>query len=46
MARSEAQEERERVWFRRVAMAIMVVSVCIGGLPVLKDMLFPVVRAR
>jgi hypothetical protein len=46
MARSETQEESERVWFRRLAMAILVVSVFSGGLPLVKEMLFPVVRTR
>jgi hypothetical protein len=46
MARSEAREEVERDWFRRVAMIIMVAAICMGGFPVLKDTLFPVVRTR
>ena len=46
MARSEAREEVERDWFRRVAVIILVASIGIGGLPILKDTLFPVVRTR
>ena len=46
MARSEAREEVERDWFRRVAMIILLASICMGGLPILKDTLFPVARTR
>jgi hypothetical protein len=46
MSRSEVREEAERVWFRRVAMVIMLGTILSGALPLLKNTLFPVERNR
>jgi hypothetical protein len=46
MSQSEVQDEAERVWFRRVAMVIMLGTILSGALPLLKNTLFPVERNR
>ena len=41
-----SQEEVERLWFRRIVGVIMVLGISVGAVPILKNMMFPVVKVR
>jgi hypothetical protein len=39
-------EQTERVWFRRIAVVLMLVGISFGAIPVVKGMMYPVVKVR
>lgn len=39
-------EQTERRWFRRLAVALMVVGISFGAIPVIKAAMYPVAKTR